>query len=302
VRSLSQRSLVSFSNGPRASRGRLEPQRRALFKSMVFFSTLFTPLVTQPSHKKSERPALAFSPGLFGFSPRFARKGFLLPCSPTKRRSCLFVMIESILSAIRLLLINNDIAEIFVDLVWRCLYKLVMRMKQFEFGGSTKRKMTFGGANLKGNAREKRPFHKNMFTHLVMRSRLAVGERSMLRAGHKRIVEEIVRGAAKLFSVKIERYINVGNHLHILIKAPTRHAQANFLRTVSGRIVRLVMRTEKGNPGRFEKFWDAKPFTRLVSWGRAYEAVTHYLSLNSLEAIGFTKNAAREFLRTYSTA
>lgn len=170
------------------------------------------------------------------------------------------------------------------------------RGQQLEFGSSTEKKFTFGGTMLKGNAREKRPFHKNMFTHLVMRSRFAVGERSMLRMIHKRVVEDIVRGAAKLFSVKIERFVNVGNHLHILIKAPTRQAQANFLRSISGQIVRQIMGVEKGMPGRFEKFWDSKPFTRLVSWGRAYRAVTHYLALNSLEAIGFTKVCAREYL------
>jgi REP element-mobilizing transposase RayT len=180
--------------------------------------------------------------------------------------------------------------------------KLVMRAKQYEFGVTTKRKFIFGGSDLKGNAREKRPFHKHMFSHLVMRSRLAIGERSLLRAAHKKIVEEIVRGAARLFSVKIERFVNVGNHLHILIKAPNRPAQANFLRTISGRIVRQVMGVEKGSPGRFEKFWDSKPFTRLLAWGRAFRAVTHYLSLNSLEAIGFTKVDARRYLAGFSTA
>jgi REP element-mobilizing transposase RayT len=179
---------------------------------------------------------------------------------------------------------------------------LLMKPRQFEFGAATKRKFTFGGTTLKGNAREKRPFHKDMFSHLVMRSALAIGERSMLRAAHKRIIEEIVRGSARIFAVKIERYVNVGNHLHLLIKAPNRQAQANFLRTISGRIVRQIMGVEKGSPGRFKKFWDSKPFTRLVSWGRAYKAVTHYLSLNSLEAIGFTKIAARGYLAGFSTA
>lgn len=176
-----------------------------------------------------------------------------------------------------------------------------MKARQIEFGNATKRKMVFGGKSLKGNARLKRPFHKNMFTHLVMRSAFAVGERSMLRATHKRVIEEIVRGSARIFAVKIERYVNVGNHLHLLIKAPSRQAQANFLRAISGQIVRQIMGVEKGRPGRFKRFWDSKPFTRLVSWGRAYKAVTHYLSLNSLEAIGFTKVSAREYLVGYST-
>jgi REP element-mobilizing transposase RayT len=177
-----------------------------------------------------------------------------------------------------------------------------MKQRQLEFGTLTKRKTVFGGSHLKGNAREKRPFKKDMFTHLVMRSTLAVGDRSMLKPRNKKRIDEIVRNSAKIFSIKIERFVNVGNHLHLLIKAPARWQQANFFRTISGRIVRHVMGVEKGSPGKFSRFWDSKPFTRLVSWGRAYKAVTHYLSLNSLEAIGFTKDTAKEYLKTFSTA
>src|SRR6187549_264026 len=116
------------------------------------------------------------------------------------------------------------------------------RSTQLEFGRETKKNTYFGGSFLKGNAREKRPFHKDMYTHLVMRSRLATGERSMLRKSNKQAIEDLVRKAAKQFYVKIERYVNVGSHLHIMIKAPTRQMQANFLRSISGLIVRLIMK------------------------------------------------------------
>lgn len=177
-----------------------------------------------------------------------------------------------------------------------------MRNKQFEFGSATKRRMTFGGASLKGNAREKRPFHKHMHTHLVMRSRLAVGEKSMLRRNNRARVDAIVQQMSRRFFVKVERYVNVGNHLHLLIKAPNREAQANFLRTISGRIARLIMNSEKGRPAKFEQFWDAKPFTSLVAYGKHFKNILFYLSLNSLEAIGFTKTSARNYIAGFSSA
>jgi hypothetical protein len=87
-----------------------------------------------------------------------------------------------------------------------------------------------------------------------------------------------------------------------LIRAPNRAAQSAFFKTVAGLIARRVMNSHKGSPSKFAKFWDAKPFTKLVEWGRQYKTVLHYLTLNSLEAIGFTKVSAREFLRAYSSA
>jgi hypothetical protein len=62
-----------------------------------------------------------------------------------------------------------------------------------------------------------------------------------------------------------------------------------------------VTGSKNRTPSTIKQFWDARPFTRLVPWGRAYRAVTHYLALNSLEAIGFTKSTAREYLATLNT-
>jgi REP element-mobilizing transposase RayT len=162
-------------------------------------------------------------------------------------------------------------------------------------------KTIFGGSLFKGNAREKRPFSRKCATHTVMRSTHARGGYSFLLKKNQKSLRRIVYGAAKLFYIKIDRYVNVGNHIHLLIKAPSRQAQANFFRTISALIARQITNSRKGTPSKLKKFWDGKPFTRLVAW-RAYKAVSHYLTLNSLEAVGFTKQTAGEYLATFSTA
>jgi REP element-mobilizing transposase RayT len=86
--------------------------------------------------------------------------------------------------------------------------------------------------------------------------------------------------------VELRRLANVGNHLHLLVRAAERKALQRFLRVVSGVIPRLVTGARKGAPvaGRF---WDALVYSRVVGWGRELVAVEKYLTKNVLEALGF---------------
>jgi len=162
--------------------------------------------------------------------------------------------------------------------------------------------IVFGGNHQKGNPTKKRPFSKKCDVHLVLKSKYAVGERSFLRVHNRKDIKAIIERYAKRFYISIKRNINVGNHIHLLIHTPTPQMQRRFLRTTTAMIARHVMNAHKGSPSPVKQFWDARPFTRLVHWGRAYRAVICYLSLNSLEAIGFTKASAREYMGTFSTA
>ncbi|MGE3974174.1 MAG: transposase [Bdellovibrionales bacterium] len=161
---------------------------------------------------------------------------------------------------------------------------------------------SFGGSLFTGNAREKRPFSRKCLTHVVMRSRHAVGSWSMLQPKNKKYIDSKVRYFAKKFYVNLKRFENVGNHLHIVIQAPTREAQANFLRTISALISRQVMGAHKGSPTKIQKFWDAKPFTKLVKWAVQYPRLMKYMAYNSLEAIGFSKQGAKEYLALFSSS
>jgi hypothetical protein len=173
----------------------------------------------------------------------------------------------------------------------------VLQLKLFR-----KEKVIFGGSHLRGNPTCRRPFSKKCDSHLILKSKHAVGERSFLRKSNRNAIKSIIETAAKTFYVTLRRNINVGNHLHLLIHAPNAEMQRNFLRTIAALIARHVTNSHRGKASSIKKFWDGRPFSRLVPWGRAYKAVLNYLSLNSLEAIGFGKMEAREYLRTFSTS
>jgi REP element-mobilizing transposase RayT len=145
----------------------------------------------------------------------------------------------------------------------------------------------FGGSKLlKWNAREARPISIKRPMHLVMRSTLATGERSFLRAKRARKIETLVHNLGKECGVKVYRFANSGNHLHFIVLPSSREAFKKYVRAITGIIARLTLGVERGS-AKGIKFWDAKPYTRIVEWGREFKSVCDYVLQNTLEAIGF---------------
>ncbi|MEO5667153.1 MAG: transposase [Bdellovibrionota bacterium] len=147
-----------------------------------------------------------------------------------------------------------------------------------------------------------RPFSKKLAIHIVLRSSQAKDAKSFLRQGRR--VDAILMDEASKRSVKLHGAANAGNHLHLLVQAPSREYLNAFMRAVSGRIAMLVTGTRKGKPLHARgaeklnvKFWDQRPFSRLVSRGRDFLNTLSYISLNLTESAGVTRNNARAIFR-----
>lgn len=150
----------------------------------------------------------------------------------------------------------------------------------------------FGGAFLKkSHAKTKRPMTTKRSLHLVMRSSLAKGDRSLLK--HAAAIRQIIQRQSDAFGVKVYRLANAGNHLHMVILPSSRKSLSGFLRSISGLIARKVLGVEKGSSKKIQ-FWDQRPFTRILEWGREYRTVLRYLVQNSLEAFGFIAYTPRK--------
>jgi REP element-mobilizing transposase RayT len=158
-------------------------------------------------------------------------------------------------------------------------------------------KLTFGGSALSGHPREKRPLCTKRPIHLVLHSKMATGPLSMSRFAPQ--IAGLLEAHAQKCGVKIYNYANGGNHLHLIVKIASHALFAKFLRAVTGLIARLVLTAEKASAKLkgAEKFWSARPFTRVAAWGRAYEQLRSYVTLNQLEALGFVKHQPRDHKR-----
>lgn len=154
-----------------------------------------------------------------------------------------------------------------------------------EFGGSAK----LNGAH----AREARPISVKRPMHLVMRSSRATGEKSFLRAKRARKIEALVHRLGKEKGVKVYRFANSGNHLHFIVLPKSRDAFKAYIKAISGIIARLTLGAERGS-AQGVRFWDAKPYTKIIEWGSEYKTVCDYLLRNTLEALGFISYRPRK--------
>lgn len=180
-----------------------------------------------------------------------------------------------------------------------------MRGKQIALPGFEKEFQAshFGGAGKSGNPRDARPIAIKRSMHLVLKSSKATGSRSFLAPKRARDILLLIHKTARANGIRLHRYANGGNHLHLIIQTPSRKAFHKFLRSITGLIARMTTGRERGaalsGSGGHDQavervpFWDARPFTRILEWGRDFNSTKSYVIQNTLEALGFTSYSLR---------
>lgn len=157
-----------------------------------------------------------------------------------------------------------------------------MRAQQFSL--FKKPTLEHGGSIGRGKRKVQRPFDRKRPVHLVFRSSQAKGMRSFLHRRNKGAIQGLVADLSGRYEVKIYKYENVGNHLHLLAKFPSRRELKAFLRVFAQRVMFQVTGARKGRPQ--GRFFDAIAYSKVVSWGREFTALKSYLWKNALESLG----------------
>ena len=181
---------------------------------------------------------------------------------------------------------------------------------------------SFGGTLLLGKRKARRPFSSKNALHLVLRSSWAQGEHSFLQKQNKTAIDRLISRTALSYQVKVYHRAIVGNHLHLLIRAQHRRQYHLFIRVLSSQIASHVMKhrsfrefmkillankqasnlkashargSSRGDPpmpkpepqGKEQQFWQTRPFSRVLTWGRDFKTACAYVQQNTLEALGF---------------
>ena len=139
-----------------------------------------------------------------------------------------------------------------------------------------------GGDLRKGLRKLWRPFDPKRPLHLTLRSQRARGHWSMLDPKHERRIKHLVYRFAEKNRVRVYKYANSGNHLHLLVQSKDPKDFQRFLKTIAGLIARVVTQARKGKPTK-GRFWDALAWTRIVNWGRDFKRVLDYVLMNVME-------------------
>lgn len=152
----------------------------------------------------------------------------------------------------------------------------------------------YGGSLLKtrrGRARP-RPLATRETMHLVLRSTRARGEWSFRRPANDRKVREIIDRFARKRGVRVLQLANAGNHLHLHVQLTNRQLYRPFIRAVTAAIAMAVTGASRWKKSA-ARFWDARPFSRIVHGFRARLTLRDYLHVNELEGQGLSRVQAR---------
>jgi REP element-mobilizing transposase RayT len=158
----------------------------------------------------------------------------------------------------------------------------------------------YGGDLLKTRKgrRGPRPLDTKNTTHLILRSTKATGVWSFSLPKNRNKIRQIISKFSQKYGIKIVSMANVGNHLHFQIKLTNRFTYKRFIRAVTSAIAMVVTGASRWNRLKTkpsDRFWDRRPFTRVVVGLRAFLNLKDYIEINRLEGFGFQKPQARFF-------
>lgn len=94
---------------------------------------------------------------------------------------------------------------------------------------------------------------------------------------------------------------NVGNHLHLQIRLFKRHSYFKFIRSITGAIALFILKADRNNKivkTHTDRFWDYRPFTRIVTGFRDFIGLQDYIAINELEGRGHHRINAEIFMKT----
>jgi len=166
--------------------------------------------------------------------------------------------------------------------------------------------------------------------HLVLRSSLAKGAWNLRR--HDSKIKNTVNKFAHKYGVRVISLANVGNHLHMQIQLTNRHTYAPFIKAltsalaiaVTGASYKCSIRNRANELGIEDtrwvagsaankkksvketplRFWDYRPFTRIVHGRQEFLTLRDYIHVNRFEGRGYDRGEARFliFVRKHTRA
>ncbi|MBX9769142.1 MAG: transposase [Bdellovibrionales bacterium] len=160
-----------------------------------------------------------------------------------------------------------------------------------------------GGRLLLGKRKSLRPLSTKDPIHLVLRSSWAWGRWSFLGPQNKPVISSMIKTLSQKYGVRIYRTAIQSNHLHLVLRIESRKTYKAFIRVLSAKIAVHVMRRAnfeafretlppsrgdaRETQGKGQKFWQFRPFTRVLNWGKDFQRCCGYVVQNILEATGF---------------
>jgi hypothetical protein len=148
-----------------------------------------------------------------------------------------------------------------------------------------------------------RPISTQTSMHMVLRSTHAKGKWSFALPHHRENIRQVIKKFSLKYRVQVVRLANVGNHLHFELRLSSRQNFRPFIRALTSAIAMVVTGASRWAPlrtlisqnskGPKDRFWDYRPFTRIVENFSGLLRLRDYLRINQLEGYGYGRTRAK---------
>lgn len=165
----------------------------------------------------------------------------------------------------------------------------------------SRQELAYGGMllNTRKGRSQGRPLSTRHTLHLTLKSSVAMGSKSFLIRKNSEIIQRSLKRFAQRFGIKILSVANVGNHIHLHLKLTRRQTYAPFIRAVTSAIAMGISGTSRWRTletAGLKKFWDYRPFTRIVVGLRARLSLEDYIKVNQMEGLGYSRLQAQTYI------
>ena len=128
-----------------------------------------------------------------------------------------------------------------------------------------------GGQVYSGKRKTKRPLATKNPIHLVLKCNKSISLFHEFCEVKYYINKYSFKFHIKIYNLSVQR-----DHIHFLLKIENRESYMKFTRFLTGVLARKYGKD----------LWQLTPFTRVLSWGKDYEATKKYISQNEDEVWG----------------
>lgn len=147
---------------------------------------------------------------------------------------------------------------------------------------------SFGGDLNSGQRKVARPISIKRPMHLVLKSSRARGRFCFLN--HRGDLDQSLKRVSQKWGVRVMDRVWVRNHIHMVVQVSSRTQYRSWIRELTGALVKVLSaRTREV----LRSFFDLRPWTRILDWGRDLRNAFDYLKLNRMEVVGLRPYESR---------
>lgn len=157
--------------------------------------------------------------------------------------------------------------------------------------------------------------------HFTLRSTKAKGSWSFQHIKNRKRIESFLRSFSEKKGIKILSFANVGNHLHLHVKIHNQILYRAWIRGLTSGIAMIcvgqngfrqlnqantfpnrtddlkkvdinLIKNESIEKTKRLRFWDQRPFSRIIQNFRHFLNTKSYLEINQLEGLGMSRQQA----------